>query len=348
MRAILLDLEDPNGVRQFVLPPPMAGFFEVSMMRLRNDIDQKVLAELFHQYINVEDAFIKELFLNKTKPARVFVNESALNEENSLTILDYERASEIIKKSAYRGVGICYCRHKMSHLGKACDAPLDICMTFGGAAQSLTKHGFARAVSVSEGMELLERAYSHNLVQIGENGQDGVTFICNCCGCCCEALLAVKRLGTLNSINTTNFIPEIEVKACIGCGRCVKACPAAALKLSDKLEGNSENVPVKVQLDEEACLGCGVCVRTCSRGALKLRNRGKRVITPVSSVHRIVMLSIEKGKLQNLIFDQNAHLSHRAMAAILGAILRMPPVKQVMASEQVKSKYLGALIRRFS
>jgi hypothetical protein len=35
-------------------PPPMAGFFEFSMMRLRTDVDQQVLGELFYQYMNVE------------------------------------------------------------------------------------------------------------------------------------------------------------------------------------------------------------------------------------------------------------------------------------------------------
>jgi hypothetical protein len=38
--------------------------------------------------------------------------------------------------------------------------------------------------------------------------------------------------------------------------------------------------------------------------------------------------------------------SHRALAAVLGAILRMPPVKQVLASQQFKSRYLEGLIRR--
>lgn len=49
-RALLLDIESPDGDRTFVLPPPMAGFFEFSLMRLRGDIDQKLLSELFHHH----------------------------------------------------------------------------------------------------------------------------------------------------------------------------------------------------------------------------------------------------------------------------------------------------------
>jgi hypothetical protein len=76
--------------------------------------------------------------------------------------------------------------------------------------------------------------------------------------------------------------------------------------------------------------------------------REKRVVTPVNSVHRIVMMAIERGKLQNLIFDNQAHLSHRAMAAILGVILKLPPIRQIMASEQMKSRYLASLIKRIN
>lgn len=60
-RAILIDIEE-NGETVYVLPPPMAGFFEFSLMRVRGDIDQKALAELFYEYLNVEEDFIRELF----------------------------------------------------------------------------------------------------------------------------------------------------------------------------------------------------------------------------------------------------------------------------------------------
>ena len=43
-RAILLDAAQ-NGETVYTLPPPMAGFFEFSMMRLRGDIDLTRRAE---------------------------------------------------------------------------------------------------------------------------------------------------------------------------------------------------------------------------------------------------------------------------------------------------------------
>ena len=50
--------------------------------------------------------------------------------------------------------------------------------------------------------------------------------------------------------------------------------------------------------------------------------------------------------LPHLIFDNQALASQRAMAAILGVILRSPPARQIMASKQMKSKYLVALLDR--
>ena len=30
---------------------------------------------------------------------------------------------------------MCACRHEAAHLGKACHAPVDVCMSLGGAAE---------------------------------------------------------------------------------------------------------------------------------------------------------------------------------------------------------------------
>jgi hypothetical protein len=57
-------------------------------------------------------------------------------------------------------------------------------------------------------------------------------------------------------------------------------------------------------------------------------------------------MAIERGKLQHLLLDEQVLWSHRALALVLGAILRLPPVKRALASEQVRSRYLERLLER--
>jgi ferredoxin len=344
-RALLVDVER-NGHTIYTLPPPMAGFFEFSMMRIRNDIDQHTLSELFYQYLNVEEEFIWALFVDgETQLGRTFVHEPVLSNEDALYVLDYERATEVIKTASHRAVGLCYCRHKMQHLDRACTAPMDICMTFNSTAASLSKHGHARLIDTTECLDLLQKAYDGNLVQFGENVRKGVNFICNCCGCCCEAMVAARKFALMNPVHTTNFIPEINTENCTGCGKCIDICPVEAMTLVSANDPKHQKRKL-ARLNEEICLGCGICVRTCKEKSIALKSRTRRVITPLNGVHRAVVMAIERGKLQNLMFDNQVLWSHRALAAVFGAILRLPPVKQIIASSQVKSRYLEYLISK--
>ena len=343
-KGLLVDSYD-HGIRKFVLPPPMIGFFEFSLMRTRGDIDQKYLSELFYQYINVEEDFIKDLFLGMdTKLGRVFVNEPVLMTEKTNHILDYERATHIIEDADFSGVGTCFCRHKNFHLGIPCklNAPMETCLTFGNVARSLAEHGgYTRPIDKSEALEILEMSYGYNLVQMGENVRERPAFMCNCCGCCCEALNAVRRFAPMQPIATTNYLPKINPDECVSCGKCEKVCPILAISMQEREASVDKKKPV---IDETICLGCGVCARNCPKKAITLQRRPVEVITPVNSTHRFVLQAIEKGTLQNLVFDNQAFANHRAMAAVFGTILRLPPLKQAMASRQFKSVYLDHLL----
>ncbi|MFR3071794.1 MAG: hypothetical protein ACLTK8_02980 [Paeniclostridium sp.] len=69
---------------------------------------QKLLSELYYQYLNVEEDFIKDLFYSsETKLGRVYVQEEVLTNENQVDILDFERATHIIESSKHIAVGMC-------------------------------------------------------------------------------------------------------------------------------------------------------------------------------------------------------------------------------------------------
>lgn len=342
-RALLVDIEQ-NGEQHYVLPPPMAGFFEFSLMRVRQDIDQQLISRLFYEYLNMEEDFVRDLFTRgETQIGRVFVHEPALSSDNVLQVLDYERAGEVIRTATHIGVGICYCRHKMEHMGKACDAPKEICMTFNTTAASLIKHEYARQIDRFECLDLLDQAYGYNLVQFGENVRREVNFICNCCGCCCEAMIAARRFAILNPVHTTNFIPVVADGPCNGCGKCVNVCPVEAMTLVSANDPHHQNRR-KAMINEERCLGCGICVRNCLSKSIFLMPRANRVLTPLNGVHKVVIMAVERGKLQDLIFDNRVLFSHRALAALLGVLLKLPPLKQLLASRQIKSRFFEKMI----
>lgn len=86
----------------------------------------------------------------------------------------------------------------------------------------------------------------------------------------------------------------------------------------------------KAKLNEDLCLGCGLCVRTCARDHIPLRSRPESMITPLNGTHRVVVMALERGQLQDLLFDSRALWSHRVPAGILGVILRLRPVEQTL------------------
>lgn len=338
-KGVLLDLTE-NGQTTYFLPPPMVGFFEFSLMRTGGHVDQQILSQLYHQYLNVEEDFIKDLFFStETKFGRAFVQEGVLSKENAIYVLDFERTSHLVETATDISLSMCYCRHKMHHEGYDCYAPMETCMTFGATARSLSKQGYGRLIDAKEAMDIVHMAYDYNLVQCGENVREGGSFLCNCCGCCCEAMTTAKRFGLMNPIETTAFIPTINEDTCVQCGKCQKVCPIDCIEKVSNDKGGT-----KLEPNSNLCLGCGVCVRNCPKKSITLLRREKQILTPANTTHRTVLMAIEKGTLPHLIFDTGAYKSHRAMAAVLTVILKLPPLKQLLASKQMKSVYLDHLL----
>ena len=341
-RGLVVDLEH-NGQQYFSLSPVVIGFFEFTFMRTRDDMPMAELARLFEEYFTKDDRFVRSVFQGQTQVGRRLVREEALPEGDHVEILDWERASHIIQTASAIGVSLCPCRHELSHLGNACDKPQLVCLSLNYSADILIRNGIAKAISTEEAMRILEQCKEVGLAQTGDNVQRKVTYICNCCGCCCGMVRALKTFDIRNAIVTSNWIMEVDLSKCNGCGKCAEACPTEAIEIvEEREEGKKRRWAVR---DETLCLGCGVCYSVCKHGGITMKPRAQRVLTPETVFDREVMMAIERGKLANLIFPERERLSHRALGRVIDVLEKSPPFKAAMAIKPLRSAFLSTLVK---
>ena len=344
-RGLVVDMEY-GGRRRVFLAPVVIGFFEFTFMRTRDDLPMAELAHLFDQYMRQDDRFQRAVFTKQTQIGRSLVHEEALPQGDHTEILDWERASYLVRSASAVAVSLCACRHKASHLGKACDKPMEVCLSLNYGATTLVRNGLARPLSTDDGMRLLEQCKRLGLAQTGDNVQRLPTYICNCCGCCCGMMQAIREFNIRNAIVTSNWIMHVDPDRCKGCGQCVKACPIEAIDLVDRTEGPVGAPRKRAVRDETICLGCGVCHAACKSGAISMRPRPQRVLTPETVFDRMVLMAIERGKLAHLIFDDPGRLSYRALGRILSVLEKSPPWRAAMAIAPLKSAFLNTLVKQ--
>ena len=336
-----------QGEYRYAPSPMVVGIFEFTMMRMGPNAKSKEWARLFHEYLSVDGSFLEANFGRGERFSfiRALPYEETIEDQEHVEVLDYEKASSLIAEADTFSVGLCSCRHEKLHLGeKRCAAPLESCTQFGYAADFMIRNQLAREVDRSEMEELFARSRELGLVLAADNVQKGMKFVCHCCGCCCNVLLAVSRYGYPNAIVTSSYRAEIGEEECIGCGRCVKACPIAAIATdpaeSPQAEGARPKVPV---VDGALCLGCGVCALKCHTGACRLAPRGQRVIPPETTFERVMLQCLEKGTLQNQLFADPQGIGEKFLRAFVGAFLNLTPVRQALLSDRLRSRFLQVM-----
>jgi ferredoxin len=322
-----------QGATQYALAPPVLGFVEFSMMRVHGELDAEALAELYFQYCQVEGEFIRQQGEAHPALSRVFPHEDTLGEVSS-EVLSYDRVSHGIDAATCITVGMCYCRHKMEHLDRACEGTMQACLTFNNVARHLAKHGIAREIDKQEAHAIVRECMEQGMVQIGDNTRAGLAVICNCCGCCCDLLLGYRRFGGTGLVSASAFEARLDPAACTGCGICVERCPV------DAISAQGERVTV-----EDSCLGCGVCTRFCPSQALSMAPRAQRPYVPRDFVEKTLLASIDVAKTGNYLFGDQTRRSHAVLRRVVNASLRWPVLRRSLQTERAQRTLIRLLDR---
>lgn len=78
---------------------------------------------------------------------------------------------------------------------------------------------------------------------------------------------AIKNLGMGCASRRGKFeqhcgvVPNFDSNLCVGCGMCVRDCPAGCIELVNK----------KARVNEAKCIGCGECIVTCRTDAISTK-----------------------------------------------------------------------------
>lgn len=292
-KGLIMDLVY-GGETYYLLLPGLIGFFELTFMKRRSDIDQAEVARLMAEYLfaDPQSGQGREFFDRKTPLTRTLPGAGI---PVSSIVTEIDRAEAIIAAAGYGAAGLCYCRHKKEHLGEACrqQAPVEgICISLGSAARFLVRRGFAVEKSREELVAIVRDAQQRGLVQITDNVREKPAFICNCCSCCCE-LLAGVRAGYPRGVASAGLTPNIDPARCNDCGRCLMSCPVTALSRS----------AAGIVVATECCLGCGICVSLCPQNAVH-PVPGKRSRTPQRKKELYLRMLLEKRRLTPFVLDE--------------------------------------------
>jgi NAD-dependent dihydropyrimidine dehydrogenase PreA subunit len=346
-RGVVFDMVHPKtGETRYALSPPVVGFVEFSLMRAHDSIPKKRLAEALEAYFHHDDAFAREVFGGETVIGRALAHESVLGDD-APDVLDWERATSLISEATHLATSLCYCRHKGEHLGTACDAPQDVCLSLNGGAEHVIRRGFGRAIEKAEALDILARSRDLGLVQVADNVQRKPAYVCNCCGCCCEQLRSITTYG-LPAVNPSGFQPVVDADRCKGCSRCARACPVAAFSMRPaRAQGKRKN-DLEPILDRDRCIGCGVCVGACGGNHALSLARVKRPEVPASGLERVVLMALERGHLPGLVFDEGEGRGSRFLAKLTRALASLPPVERALADRQLRSRFVHGMMERLT
>jgi ferredoxin len=172
----------------------------------------------------------------------------------------------------------CMCRRVMSNVDDPCRLAMPDdggCLALGELAKYYIQCGHARQISKEQAFEVIQKTRDKGAVHSVFHEQDDSNLpqigICNCCWDCCGILRSYNS-GAMPLRYSSFYMAKITDDAkCIGCKKCEKYCPTAAIMVTDK----------KASINTKKCIGCGQCVHQCANSAVELEENVRTVFLPM-------------------------------------------------------------------
>lgn len=267
----LLWFDKQAGKPRFRLAPFIVGFYEAQLENMDHELAH--LVEKFMADGGAAGIMKPEPALHRVIPAQDTVK--------SEWVLPYDDVRAILLAAKTFRVQDCICRVQQDQVGRRCDFPLGVCLTFS----SVERSGSPDDISQQEALAILDQAEEIGLVHTVSNVIKGIGYICNCCGCCCGILRGITDWGVEQSVAHANYYAVIDPEECVGCGICIERCQVHAI---------SEREGVAV-VERERCIGCGLCVTGCPNDVARLhRKPDAEIVAPPAD-----MAAWEDARLRN-------------------------------------------------
>ena len=139
-KGLVMDLvHGRSGRTAWLLSPPVVGFFEYSLMRAKDSIPKKRMAEALHAYTHGDAAFSRDAFGGDTIIGRALVHETALADDRSRTCSTGSAPRRSWVTHAPGRSHSASAATRPSTWAQACNAPVEICLSLNGGADFVVR-----------------------------------------------------------------------------------------------------------------------------------------------------------------------------------------------------------------
>ncbi|MCP4757676.1 MAG: hypothetical protein GY866_43010 [Proteobacteria bacterium] len=255
-KRIELDAEQSVNRRYFV-QPILPGAWETIVVTQSMDAMTDWHRKFIELFIPVYETGYTTIRRGE-RPAGIRYLPVGQSIENNSVALPSDKLGPIFDRFKDLAVGLCQCRVGTEVLGDNCGRPMENCIAMGPLAVREIEAGDMRRINVKEAMEIKAEAEASGLVSWTWTTEvGGSNSSCSCCGCCCMYMRAVSQFAAPGAVAPPHFMPEVDEKKCVYCGKCAKACPMGAWIVNVKGKAR--------KFDSVRCIGCGLCYVACDK-----------------------------------------------------------------------------------